>query len=110
VAELQPSARGELEISDLNRKYLEQGELYVRQFSRGFAWLDTGTPESLLQASQFVAAVEQRQGLKIACLEEIAIKQGFVSCEEVAAAMSGFNSPYAVYVNEIIAELKQSRG
>ncbi|MCK5729758.1 MAG: glucose-1-phosphate thymidylyltransferase RfbA, partial [Draconibacterium sp.] len=79
---LKPSKRGELEITDLNRLYLEENRLNVKLLGRGFAWLDTGTHESLLQASNFIATIEQRQGLKVSCIEEIAFKKGFISKEQ----------------------------
>jgi glucose-1-phosphate thymidylyltransferase len=82
---IEPSDRGELEITDVNRAYLEQGTLEVELFGRGMAWLDTGTHESLLQASNFIAAIEKRQGLKIACLEEIAYREGWITADEVRA-------------------------
>ena len=78
-----PSARGELEITDVNNAYLERGQLHVGLLGRGFAWLDTGTHDSLIQAGQFVQTVEQRQGFKIACLEEIAYQNGWVSQDEL---------------------------
>jgi glucose-1-phosphate thymidylyltransferase len=89
---LKPSARGELEITDINRLYLGEGRLSVKLLGRGFAWLDTGTHDSLLQASNFIATMEQRQGLKISCIEEIAYKRGFITKEqltELAEPLSG---------------------
>lgn len=80
---LKPSARGELEITDLNRIFLEEDRLNVQLLGRGFAWLDTGTHDSLLQASNFIATIEQRQGLKVSCLEEIAFNKGYISREEL---------------------------
>lgn len=83
AAELKPSPRGEYEITDVNRAYLQEGRLQVQLLGRGFAWLDTGTHESLLQASNFVQTIEERQGLKIACIEEIAYEQGWIDADQV---------------------------
>jgi glucose-1-phosphate thymidylyltransferase len=80
---LKPSARGELEITDLNKIYLEEGTLNVKLLGRGFAWLDTGTHESLMQASNFISTIEQRQGLKVSCIEEIAFKKGYIDREQL---------------------------
>lgn len=83
AASLKPSARGELEITDVNRVYLGWGDLHVERIGRGIAWLDTGTHEALLQASNFIHAIEERQGLKVACIEEIAFRMGYISADEV---------------------------
>ncbi len=100
---LKPSARGELEITDLNRIYLEKGKLNVELFGRGFAWLDTGTHKSLLQASQYVQTIEENQGIKIACLEEIAIRLGFKTKSEIEDAISSYkNNEYYNYVRNLI--------
>lgn len=87
---LKPSARGELEITDLNRLYMEAGDLFVEQMGRGYAWLDTGTHDSLLEASEFVRTLQHRQGIQIACLEEIAYLQGFIGKDEARAAGERF--------------------
>ncbi len=83
AADLKPSARGELEITDVNQAYLNMGELYVKRLGRGIAWLDTGTHESLMQAANFIDAIEQRQGLKVACIEEIAYNKGYINAAQV---------------------------
>ncbi len=100
---LSPSTRGELEITDLNRIYLEQGRLNVEILGRGVAWLDTGTNRSLMEAGQFIQAIEERQGLKVACLEEIAWRQGWIGPEQVEAeAESMGKSAYAVYLRSLL--------
>lgn len=102
--ELKPSARGELEITDLNRIYLNRGELNVEILGRGFAWLDTGTHDSMLQASVFVQTMELNKGVKIACLEEIAYNQGFITKEELLKKIEkyGNNNGYYQYVRSIL--------
>jgi len=102
---LNPSERGELEITDLNRLYLKEGTLEVKLMGRGMAWLDTGTYESLLQASNFIATLEQRQGLKASCIEEIALKRGFITKEQLIALAQPFkNSQYGKYLLRIASD------
>ena len=92
AANLKPSARGELEITDVNRAYLERGQLSVEMMGRGYAWLDTGTPDSLIEAADFVRTLEKRQGFKIACPEEIAFDRGFIDAGQLEALASSFGS------------------
>jgi glucose-1-phosphate thymidylyltransferase len=102
---LKPSARGELEITDLNRRYLEAGKLKVEMMSRGMAWLDTGTHDSLLEAALFVHTIERRQGLNIACPEEIAYRQGFISAAELEALAAPIaKSGYGQYLLALLRE------
>lgn len=100
---LKPSARGELEITDLNNIYLKNGQLNVEILGRGFAWLDTGTHHSLLQASQYVHTIEENQGIKIACLEEVAYRMGFVSKEDLLKTIEKYkNNDYFNYIKEML--------
>jgi len=102
AANLKPSARGELEITDVNQAYLDKGELRVEVMGRGYAWLDTGTPESLLEAAEFVATLERRQGMKIACPEEIAWRAGFIDETGLERAISVLGkSDYATYLRRL---------
>ncbi|WBM72077.1 glucose-1-phosphate thymidylyltransferase RfbA [Buttiauxella sp. WJP83] len=103
--QVKPSARGELEITTLNQMYLEQGNLQVELLGRGFAWLDTGTHDSLVEASQFIHTIEKRQGLKVACLEEIAYRKGWMSKDQVAEqAQKLSKTEYGRYLNMLINE------
>jgi len=102
AANLKPSARGELEITDVNRVYLQRDGLRVERFSRGFAWLDTGTHESLLQAANFVAIVEARQSLKIACIEEVAYRMGYITAPRLAELGKEFKSGYGQYLLNLL--------
>jgi glucose-1-phosphate thymidylyltransferase len=100
---VKPSARGELEITDLNRMYMEAGELYVEQLSRGYAWLDTGTHDSLLEASEFVRTLQKRQGVHIACLEEIAFLKGFIGKDQLAIRAKLFSkTAYGRYLEDVL--------
>ena len=102
AANIQPSARGELEITDVNQAYLDRGQLHVEVMGRGYAWLDTGTPESLLEAAAFVGTLERRQGTKIACPEEIAFRMGFIDRRQLDAAIEKLGrSDYARYLRAI---------
>lgn len=108
---LKPSPRGELEITDLNLEYLRRGELSVEKLGRGIAWLDTGTHQSLLEASHFIGTLEARQGLKIACLEEIALRMGFIDCRGMAAAIANTpNSGYREYLVRVYNEIELCGG
>ena len=104
AASLKPSPRGELEITDLNRRYLEMGQLEVEVMGRGFAWLDTGTHESLLEASQFIETVEKRQGLKVACPEEIAYRMHFIKQEDLQRLALTMKNQYGEYLNQVLQE------
>jgi glucose-1-phosphate thymidylyltransferase len=102
---IKPSARGELEITDVNQAYLEQGAMHVEVMGRGYAWLDTGTPDSLLEAAEFVGTLERRQGTKIACPEEIAFRMGFIDERQLHVLATGLGkSDYAAYVRAVAAE------
>lgn len=106
--QVKPSNRGELEITDVNNVYLKQSNLHVELLGRGFAWLDTGTHESLLEAAQFVETIEKRQGYKIACLEEIGYQNGWLSDSELAAAAASLSkNSYGAYLSSILKDKNQ---
>lgn len=106
AANIKPSARGEFEITDVNRAYLERGELAVELMGRGFAWLDTGTPDSLLEAADFVATLERRQGFRIACPEEVAFGQGYIDRDQLARLGAALGkSAYARYISDLAEAL-----
>ncbi len=103
---LKPSARGELEITDVNKAYLERGDLKVVRLGRGIAWLDTGTHESLLDAGNFIATVEKRQGQKIACIEEIAYRMRYINRQQMEALLDGMgDNSYKAYLREVVHEV-----
>lgn len=103
AASLKPSSRGELEITDLNRLYLEAGDLRVEKMGRGYAWLDTGTPDSLLEAAEYIRALEKRQGFKVACPEEVAFRQGWISAEALAELAKAYKGQYGAYLRGLTA-------
>jgi glucose-1-phosphate thymidylyltransferase len=106
AANIQPSARGELEITDVNEAYLNKGQLHVEVMGRGYAWLDTGTPDSLLEAASFVGTLERRQGMKIACPEEIAFRMGFINDEQLESVIRKHGkSDYAAYLRAVAKDL-----
>jgi glucose-1-phosphate thymidylyltransferase len=103
--QIKPSPRGELEITDVNLEYLRRGELQVEKLGRGIAWLDTGTHQSLLEASHFIGTLEARQGLKIGCLEEIALRMGYINCQQMAKVIEDTpNSSYREYLQRVYSE------
>ena len=110
AAALRPSARGELEITDVNTAYLRTGALHVERLGRGTAWLDTGTCDSLLLASSFIQAVEHRQGLKIACIEEVAYRMGFITLDALGKLGRAFKSNYGDYLLRLVEEESRDQG
>jgi glucose-1-phosphate thymidylyltransferase len=110
AANIKPSPRGELEITDLNMEYLKRGKLRVERMGRGFAWLDTGTPDSLLEAAEFIRVLEKREGLRIACPEEIAFNSGWMTAEQLAAAAHALGkSAYGQYLTTVLEDSKSGK-
>lgn len=109
AATLKPSARGEIEITDLNRHYLARRELFVEKLGRGAAWLDTGTQQSLLQASNYIQAIEERQGLKVACIEEVAYQMGYIDRERLLALTTRLDNDYGRYLRELLESRAEPR-
>jgi glucose-1-phosphate thymidylyltransferase len=105
---LKPSARGQLEITDINKEYLNRGRLRLIKFGRGVAWLDTGTPESLLETTEYVATIEHRQGLKVACIEEVAYRMGYINGSQVLKLAENYNGEYRAYLQAVASEPARS--
>lgn len=101
---LKPSSRGELEITDVNNEYLKKGKLKTKLLSRGYAWLDTGTYDSLIDAAMFIKTLEDRQGLKVGCIEEVAFRKGYISAQELKKLARQLNTNYGEYLSQILAE------
>ena len=104
AARLKPSARGEIEITDVNNEYLRRGKLKLVKLGRGIAWLDTGTPDALLETSEYVATIEHRQGLKVACLEEVAYRMRYIDAAQVRRLAAKYNGEYQAYLESVAAE------
>jgi glucose-1-phosphate thymidylyltransferase len=104
ASDLKPSGRGELEITDVNMQYLRRGKLRLIKLGRGVAWLDTGTPHALLETAQYVAVLERRQALKVACLEEVAYRMGYVDAQQVRKLAERYNGDYRAYLENIVSE------
>jgi len=109
AAGLKPSARGELEITDVNSEYLRRGKLRLIKFGRGVAWLDTGTPDALLETAQYFAAIERRQGLKVACLEEVAYRMGYIDVAQLRKLAERYTGDYRTYLQEIASEFPRAQ-
>jgi glucose-1-phosphate thymidylyltransferase len=109
AAGLSPSARGELEITDVNRHYLDAGSLHVEQLGRGTAWLDTGTHEALQLAANYIQAIENRQGLKVACIEEVAFQMGYIGAEQLLRLAATGDAEYGAYLRELVAAGREGR-
>jgi glucose-1-phosphate thymidylyltransferase len=104
ASNLKPSGRGELEITDVNSEYLRRGKLKMIKFGRGIAWLDTGTPDALIETAQYFAAIEHRQGLKVACLEEVAYRMGYIDVDQLRKLAEKYNGSYRTYLQNIACE------
>ncbi len=107
AGDMRPSSRGELEITDVNLEYMRRKQLHVEVFTRGFAWLDTGTQESLMQAASFVQTIESRQGMKIACIEEVAYNRGFITAEQLEKLAGAMHNDYGRYLRQLLEQPPQ---